>query len=290
MVARLRTLEQESDFARPLAIQMEALLWLRGASPGTGERGIAPMLDRLVDLEREHWKKVTEGVTAATLDRGVAQVTVVQGVEGRERAIALVKEDSAYFGPRTTETAAAVVRGLAKLYGENIQEGPSSDGRERLGALEPDLIGEHHVAATTDPDLIESCRRWIETESSEAQTKRRRDLLTMLQRATQPEHGAKANRAASGLLGHLIKQHIKPFATDMTALARADVTIVVGSVTSSSEECNRMIPKTRFRLVARGLEGFSPLIERSGYMIAKSRTAIVSEQVLLKPKKAWRAV
>ena len=116
---------QEPDFARPLAIQMEALLWLHGASPGTGERGIAPMIDRMVDLERKHWKKVTEGFNA-TLDRGVAQVTAVRGVEGRERAIVLVKEDSASFGPRTKQTAAAVVRELAKLYGENIQEGPSS--------------------------------------------------------------------------------------------------------------------------------------------------------------------
>jgi len=204
MAARLRTLEQEPDFARPLAIQLEALLWLHGASPGTGDRGIAPMLDRIIGLEREHWKKVTEGLNAAALDRGVAQVTAVQGVEGQERAIALVKEDSAYFGERTTETAAAVVRELAKLYGENIQlydnpERPSSGGRERLGALEPDLIGEHHVAAIADPDLIESCQRWIGTELSEAQAKRRRDLLTVLQRATQPEHGAKAANRASEL-------------------------------------------------------------------------------------------
>src|SRR5262249_48745462 len=159
MAARLRALEQEPDFARPLAIQMEALLWLHGASPGTGDRGIAPMLDRMIGLEREHWKKVTEGLNAVALDRGVAQVTAVQGVEGRGRAIALVKQDSAYFGERPPETAAAVVRELAKLYGENIQlnengEGPSSGGRERLGALGPDLIGEHHVGAIADHHLI----------------------------------------------------------------------------------------------------------------------------------------
>src|SRR5262249_10819185 len=151
MAARLRTLEHEPDFARPLAIQMEALLWLHGASPGTGDRGIFPMLDRIIDLEREHWKKVTEGINLTALNRGVAQVTAVQGIDGREQAIALVKEDSAYFGERTLEAAAAIVRELAKLYGENIQlnenwEGPSSGGSERLGALEPDLIGEHHVA------------------------------------------------------------------------------------------------------------------------------------------------
>jgi hypothetical protein len=70
---------------------------------------------------------------------------------------------------------------------------------------------------------------------------------------------------------------------NLTALARAGVQIVAGSVTSSSELRKRMIAQTRFRLFARGLEGFAPLAERGGYAIAESRTAIVSEQVLLRP-------
>ncbi len=69
---------------------------------------------------------------------------------------------------------------------------------------------------------------------------------------------------------------------NLTALARAGVPIVAGSVTSSSEVRKRMIAQTRFRLFARGLEGFAPLAERSGYAIAESHTAIVSEQVLLR--------
>jgi tetratricopeptide (TPR) repeat protein len=232
MAARLRILEQEPGFARPLAIQMEALLWLKGWSPGIGEDGIPPMLDRMIGLEREHWKKVTEGINLTALDRGVAQVTTVQGIEGRERAVALVKEDSAYFGERTPETAAAIIRELAKLYGENIRrnenwEGPSSGGSERLSALEPDLIGEHHVAAVADRNLIESCRRWIETEPLEAQAKRRRDLLTVLQRATQPEHGEKATKA-SKLLDHLIKDHVRQFAADMIDVATETRGALVG--------------------------------------------------------------
>jgi hypothetical protein len=71
---------------------------------------------------------------------------------------------------------------------------------------------------------------------------------------------------------------------NLTALARADVPIVSGSVTSSSEVRKRMIAQTRFRLFARGLEGFAPLAERSGYTIAESSTAIMSEQVLLRPR------
>src|SRR5215470_12882309 len=71
---------------------------------------------------------------------------------------------------------------------------------------------------------------------------------------------------------------------NLAALARAGVPIVAGSVTSSSEVRKRMIAQTTLRLFARGLEGFAPLAERSGYAIAESRTAFVSEQVLLRPR------
>src|SRR5262249_54492642 len=71
---------------------------------------------------------------------------------------------------------------------------------------------------------------------------------------------------------------------NLTALARAGVPIVGGSVTSSSEVRKRMIAQTRFRFFARGLEGFAPLAERGGYAIAESRTAVISEQVLLRPR------
>jgi hypothetical protein len=71
---------------------------------------------------------------------------------------------------------------------------------------------------------------------------------------------------------------------NLTALARAGVAIVAGSVTSSSEVRKRMIAETSFRFFARGLEGFAPLAERSGYAVAESRPAIVSEQVLLRPR------
>src|SRR5262249_21239298 len=58
LAARLNLLRHDTDYARPLAVQMEALLWLRGASPARGDRGIAPMLERMVALERAHWRKV----------------------------------------------------------------------------------------------------------------------------------------------------------------------------------------------------------------------------------------
>ncbi len=71
---------------------------------------------------------------------------------------------------------------------------------------------------------------------------------------------------------------------NLTVLARAGVPIVAGSVTSSSEARKRMLAQTRFRIFPRGLEGFAPLAERGGYAIAENRTAIVSEQVLLRPR------
>jgi hypothetical protein len=71
---------------------------------------------------------------------------------------------------------------------------------------------------------------------------------------------------------------------NLTAFARAGVPIVAGSVTSSSEMRRRMIAQTRFRFFARGVEGFVPLAQRSGYAIAASRTALMSDQVLLRPR------
>jgi hypothetical protein len=64
----------------------------------------------------------------------------------------------------------------------------------------------------------------------------------------------------------------------------AGVKLVAGSVTSTSEVRKRMILETRFKLYPRGLEGFAPLAERGGYTIAESRSAVLSEQVLLRPR------
>jgi hypothetical protein len=45
-----------------------------------------------------------------------------------------------------------------------------------------------------------------------------------------------------------------------------------------------MIAQARFRVFPRGLEGFAPLAERGGYAIAASRNAVMSDQVLLRPR------
>jgi hypothetical protein len=91
-----------------------------------------------------------------------------------------------------------------------------------------------------------------------------------------------ANIAASSEGGLFEYGADEAVVANLTALARAGAPIVAGSVTSSSEIRKRMIGQTRFRLFARGLEGFAPLAERSGYAIAESRPAVMSEQVLLR--------
>jgi hypothetical protein len=59
--------------------------------------------------------------------------------------------------------------------------------------------------------------------------------------------------------------------------------LVAGSVTRDDEMRRRMIAETRFKLVPRGLAGFTPLATRGGFAIAKVEEAWLSHQVLLQP-------
>ncbi|WP_293868501.1 hypothetical protein [uncultured Alsobacter sp.] len=56
---------------------------------------------------------------------------------------------------------------------------------------------------------------------------------------------------------------------------------VVGSVTSSDDHRRRMVAQSSVKVIPRGLAGFAPLAARAGYAIARSRPAIVSDQVEL---------
>jgi hypothetical protein len=78
--------------------------------------------------------------------------------------------------------------------------------------LEPDLIGEHHVAATGDVELIDSCLEWIEAEPvSTHQTRRRGCGSQWDNRETSPKDQQK-NRLVKRLpdLGSAVA--IKPLA------------------------------------------------------------------------------
>ena len=61
------------------------------------------------------------------------------------------------------------------------------------------------------------------------------------------------------------------------------VRLVAGSVTCADETRRRMIAETRFKLVPRGLAGFAPLAAQAGFRVAKVESAMLSEQVLLRP-------
>lgn len=58
---------------------------------------------------------------------------------------------------------------------------------------------------------------------------------------------------------------------------------VAGSVTNGDAIRRWMISMSRFKVIPRGLEGFAPLAEAARFTIAESRSAMVSEQVLLRP-------
>jgi hypothetical protein len=69
---------------------------------------------------------------------------------------------------------------------------------------------------------------------------------------------------------------------NLTALAAAGVDLVAGSVTSATDIRKQIIAVTKFRLRPRGLAGFEPLAHHGGYAIAETRSAVLSEQVLLR--------
>ncbi|HMA73957.1 MAG TPA: hypothetical protein VKP67_21110, partial [Xanthobacteraceae bacterium] len=207
-----RLVRTEAGYARPLAVQMEAMLWLASTTPETGNTGVDELLRRTLALERAHWGKLLGALDddrRRDLARGVAQVTAVQGITARRATETLLMADQAYAGMRTARMQVdRVVRDLSRLYGR-------PDGG--MGQLEPDLIGEHHVAMTADPELIDGCLAWIDTEPAEMREQRRRDLLTVLQRATHPDHGA-AVAGASTLLDHLVTTRTRDLAAAMIAV------------------------------------------------------------------------
>jgi tetratricopeptide (TPR) repeat protein len=210
-LARIAT---DREYAHPLAIQMEAMLRLAVAAPEETERGLDPLLSRVLGLERAHWAKlilVDDETERRDLRRGVAQVTAVQGVDTARSAEQLLMADR-FYGDRTSRAAVEpMVRHLSVLYGR-----PNGG----IGPLEPDLIGEHHVAGTADVELIEGCLSWLESESESIREGRRKDLLTVLQRSTHAEHGQVMSTRASALLDHIVRNHGKTMGEAIVAVMK----------------------------------------------------------------------
>jgi tetratricopeptide (TPR) repeat protein len=82
-----------------------------------------------------------------------------------------------------------------------------------LAGLEPDLIGEHHVAGVINDALLDGCLQWSGDDRA-----RRQHILTVLNRATRAEHGAVASRAAAQL-ERLVRTQAAKLAGDLIKVA-----------------------------------------------------------------------
>ncbi len=211
--ATFNRLAHDPVYSRPLFLQIEALLHLCSARPEGDQGGVETLLAAVLGLERTFWRNVLkpfDDTARRDLDRGLAQVTVVQGVETTAAAQALLMADR-FYGSRTApDSVDGVRRNLALLYGR---------GGEAIGFLEPDLIGEHQICQTADAELLDGCLAWIAAEpDAQKRAARLTSLLTVLQRATRAEHGAAAQGRAKALIDHAILEHGEMLAKPMVAV------------------------------------------------------------------------
>jgi hypothetical protein len=66
-------------------------------------------------------------------------------------------------------------------------------------------------------------------------------------------------------------------------ILHAGARFVTGSVTNDDKIRRRMIAMSGFKIIPRGIGAFAPLAEAARFEIVKTRTAFLSEQVLLRP-------
>ncbi|MCY1669024.1 toll/interleukin-1 receptor domain-containing protein [Rhizobium sp. SL86] len=200
-------LATNTAYARPLALQMEALLSLAGESGSE----IAELLESVLLLERNHWRKVIVGLAddgrrEMAMRRGISQVTALGGVDAKPALQRLMQRDL-YFGQRAPIDMP--LSELNRLYGR---------GQTWVAPLEPDLIGEHELLSSGDEDMLDACRAWIDGLPEPDRSPRRRILFTMLQRAARSEHGASA-RVAEALSRHLVAGLTEDEVPDLIAVA-----------------------------------------------------------------------
>jgi hypothetical protein len=130
--------------------------------------------------------------------------------------VRLLMADDFHKGVRTARVHVDPVRrDLARVY--------DADGV--IAHLEPDLIGEHHVAGVADIELIDGCLRWIEGEPEVSRAQRRYALLRVLRRATQPEHGTQSVGLACDLIDHIVRTQVATLAGDIVSVIRDTRTI-----------------------------------------------------------------
>lgn len=213
----LARLDNNDDYDRPLAVLMEALLYVYSKTIAVHEVGTAALLDGILDLEVLHWRKIVEadeaqlrargersgrprfGEHCRALLRATCLVTLVGGTSSAlETRQLLAKGEASIASPET-------LRDLGAFYG---------NGRGGHSGLEPDLLGEHLVARAADVELIDVCLDCIAIETDPwKRSARRKVALTVLQRATQPIHGTAVSAKSVALIDHIIVTHLEELAT-----------------------------------------------------------------------------
>lgn len=129
-------------FDRPLAVLMAAYLCLRGVSLGDGDS----LFEEMLFEEEKHWTAALHGHEdgIAALRRGSAQITFVQGASAAE-ARALLMADG-HFNREAAADCDKALALLRRLY-------PRENGRDGVGPIEPDILGEAaigHLIAEDD--------------------------------------------------------------------------------------------------------------------------------------------
>ena len=203
----LQAIETESDYDRPLAVQIAALLYVAGVMQRTAARAWRACSIGFSAWKYHHWDKTLSiaGQTnwQAAIKNGVAQVTLVGHVDGAAAAEALIDRDP-LFHNATDIDVHRVRRALSLIF-------PGED--DGLVGLEPDLIGEHHVTDVITDTLVDACLDWAGDDRE-----RRQHILTVLNRATRAEHGVNANRAAAQL-ARLVRTQAAALGGDLVKVA-----------------------------------------------------------------------
>jgi hypothetical protein len=199
---QLLRIKDGDDSERPMSIHLHALLQLKGID---SLMSTPELLDNILALEHGYWQRVLERdiIASNCMDRMVSQVTMVDGTGDQANARSLLSADVAY-PPATLIPFERRLGAITALYG---------DAAGGIEPLEPDLLGEHHVAQRAEWGLVETCLEW-----SKELREKRRSIIATLHRATSNEHGTNALRAEQ-LLTRLVSENTRTLLSDILQVA-----------------------------------------------------------------------
>ncbi len=224
---------------RPLVAVASAFLDASGV-----DRGGRSLFQTLYDEERRHWRRVlnVQGDDAPEVNdlaRAAAQVTLVQGAT-RDGVLALIEADSSV----SVLEAPRVLTALQRLYGAHVDSRVRDDANIAapvfIGAIEPDLLGEHAAMSVLAerPGTLLAATLEAALAGSPLFPQDPRLILTVLTRATRPEHDPGIRQTAqseiarlSGLAERLPADRIERLADALpeTSVSLLDLSAVISS-------------------------------------------------------------